>query len=201
MKTLQATFLSLLLLALACGKNATPELQKPTAEDVQFVRAAGDSISAVLLKSLQGTLKQAIGEGDFVNAISVCNIQALPLTQKLTRWDGYRVRIKRVTGRTRNPANAPDAFEQKALDYFQQAGEELPAFLVQKITAGGERVRFRYYKPLKVGGLCVNCHGPEEMLQPQVRETLQQLYPNDRATGYAIGDFRGLVRVELQKDE
>ncbi len=191
------------LVALSCNQKESARLQTPDAQEIQFVRAAGDSISTVLLKTLLGTLKQAIGEGDFVNAISVCNIQAMPLTQKLTNWEDYRLSIKRVTDRTRNPLNTPDAFEQKALAHFQAEQKrtgELPGFYVQKILAD-EQIRYRYYRPLKVGGLCVNCHGPEEMLQPEVRETLQKLYPQDQATGYAIGDFRGLVRVELQKSE
>ncbi len=56
---------------------------------------------------------------------------------------------------------------------------------------------YRYYRPLKVGKVCLTCHGPVETLDPELRKTLKELYPEDRATGYRAGDLRGVVSVTL----
>ena len=45
------------------------------------------------------------------------------------------------------------------------------------------------------GQLCVTCHG--ESLAPDVQERLAERYPTDRATGYRVGDLRGVFWAEL----
>ena len=57
--------------------------------------------------------------------------------------------------------------------------------------------RFRYYIPLRIGPMCLQCHGPRDALEPTVRRALDALYPEDRATGYGVGDLRGVVRVTV----
>jgi len=58
----------------------------------------------------------------------------------------------------------------------------------------------RYYRPLVVNELCVQCHGPATALAPEVLAALSDLYPSDRATGYLPGDFRGLIRVRIPRE-
>lgn len=56
-------------------------------------------------------------------------------------------------------------------------------------------------KPLVVGGACLACHGPREDIDPDVREVLDRRYPEDEATGYATGDFRGAISVTVDLGE
>ena len=37
-------------------------------------------------------------------------------------------------------------------------------------------------------------------MDPKVVEKLRQLYPEDKATGYKLGDFRGVIRVTIPED-
>jgi hypothetical protein len=37
-------------------------------------------------------------------------------------------------------------------------------------------------------------------MEPQVRNRIDSIYPGDRATGYAKGDLRGFVRIEMKKN-
>jgi hypothetical protein len=78
-------------------------------------------------------------------------------------------------------------------------GGSLPAEYMQKIIKG-DSTFFRYYKPLKMGGLCLNCHGPKEQIDSRVMQTIEQHYPNDEAVGYEDGEFRGLVSVTVKRD-
>jgi excinuclease UvrABC helicase subunit UvrB len=40
---------------------------------------------------------------------------------------------------------------------------------------------------------CLACHG--KTLAPQVAARLKELYPDDRATGYAAGEIRGAITL------
>ena len=74
----------------------------------------------------------------------------------------------------------------------------MPPYYVQKFKNQGQPV-YRYYKPLKVAQVCLNCHGDAKTISPAVQKKLQALYPEDRATGYKEGDFRGVIRIEIRK--
>ena len=60
-----------------------------------------------------------------------------------------------------------------------------------------------YYKPIKTAmPACLNCHGtPGSDIAPATLEKIQELYPNDKATGYNLNDFRGLWRIAFSATE
>jgi hypothetical protein len=43
----------------------------------------------------------------------------------------------------------------------------------------------------------LNCHGDPAQFSPELQQTLNERYPNDRAVGFEAGDFRGVVRVTI----
>jgi len=54
----------------------------------------------------------------------------------------------------------------------------------------------RYMKAIPTGPQCVVCHG--ENVAPALAETIQRLYPDDQATGFAPGDLRGAFTVTVE---
>ena len=52
-----------------------------------------------------------------------------------------------------------------------------------------------YVEPIMVQPMCLVCHG--EALQPGVAAQIDERYPEDRATGFKAGDFRGVFWVEF----
>jgi hypothetical protein len=48
-----------------------------------------------------------------------------------------------------------------------------------------------------VNDLCLQCHGTADTIAPEVRQAIETLYPNDLATGYTVGELRGLIRVTV----
>ncbi len=167
--------------------------------EVPTIAALGDSVAKTLLQTLKTELITTIKKSGPLEAIKVCNTKALPLTQQVAHQFGAQVKIKRTSFKIRNPQNAPDSLELKALQYFAQQLETqkaLPSHYIQKIRTNG-KVRYRYYMPLKVAGLCVNCHGDPQHIPEKVKQELHRLYPNDKAVGYQVGDFRGVIRVEI----
>lgn len=171
-----------------CRRSDVPPLD---AEAEAQVAETGAEVAAAMRTRLAQRLMAAIQEGGPEAAIDVCAVEALPLTDSIATATG--VTLKRTSTRVRNPRNAPDSLEAEALDWFerQTVDGQPPERFIQSAGAEG----WRYYEPLRVVALCVNCHGPEDRLSPAVRQALAGRYPGDRATGYVEGDIRGLIRV------
>ena len=55
-----------------------------------------------------------------------------------------------------------------------------------------------YVEPIMVKPLCLACHG--SAISPAIQERLSARYPQDHATGFGEGDFRGLFWVTLASD-
>jgi hypothetical protein len=106
---------------------------------------------------------------------------------KLAATDGYRIR--RIGTRPRNTkTNTPTAAEWKVL---QGLTAENPVF--QGPIDGREVYMQAQFIP---SPLCLTCHGNGDQIPKEVTEALAKLYPDDQATGYALGDLRGALIVE-----
>lgn len=152
-------------------------------------RKVATSLPPKLLASLQAEIDKSGPEG----AIPVCKDMAPKMAGEISKQTGWK--IKRVSLKARNDARAiPDDWEKAALEDFDKraAAGEPPAQLEKGETVGNE---YRYVKALPVQPLCLNCHGPADQLSPAVKSALGQHYPNDRATGYSVGQIRGAISV------
>jgi hypothetical protein len=189
----RATRLLLAALATTAGCEAAPT---PDIGVREQVAREGDAVALTLMQTLSGQLTEAIRTGGPEHAIDFCAGRAQELTAGTVAGLGPGWEVKRTTVRPRNPANEADALELEALEYFhaaEAAGQALPEFYVQP-TATGD---YRYYRPLVVGALCVECHGPRTDLDPAMLRVLDERYPGDQATGYQVGDLRGVIRVTV----
>ncbi len=170
-----------------------------SAETERLAREEGSAATLALMGMLQANLVTAMQEGGPVHAVEFCAEQALTLTDSVARGLGAGITLKRVSTRHRNPVNAPDAEEVKALRHFEAVLEEsgsLPKDWVQQ-TPGGD---LRYYRPLVIAPPCLTCHGDPAGMDAAVVNAIQQKYPEDHATGFEVGDLRGLVRVSISHD-
>ncbi len=186
----------LLLLGMALIEGCTGSLPKVTPEEGEKVTQVAEPAAAGLLRTLVGRLTSAMEEGGPAQAMEFCSTEAIPLTRMVQASQEDGLVLKRTSFRYRNPDNAPDEAEEAALLYFERAIQDqgqAPASFVQRTSTG----ELRYYKPLYVGEFCLQCHGDPEGMDPGVRRLLSQRYPEDLATGYRAGDFRGLVRVSV----
>ncbi|NPB04292.1 MAG: DUF3365 domain-containing protein [Thermotogae bacterium] len=181
---------AVLLLSLTASKGS-----KTTEEKVVEI---GHKATMNLLKKLLGEVTTSLEEKGAAATIRYCSERAYPLTDSISKALG--VKIKRTTFKYRNPKNKPDKYEEEALRYFEKffkEGKKPPKYYVQKIERNGELV-YRYYFPLKVLKLCLTCHGTVgKDVDPKLYEVIKETYPEDKATGYKEGDFRGVVRVEI----
>ena len=188
------------LLGCTRGEN---QVSQPTKEEADIVRPIGEEVSGELLAALKKELVQGIQNEGLVGATRICNIRAMPLTQMLEVASEYPIHLRRTTFKYRNPDNAPDEFEELALKYYEKEAkgkEPLPKDYIQKIKTE-DKVYYYYYKPLKVGALCLNCHGDPASIDPSLVNLLKENYPEDKAVNYSEGDFRGLVSIKVEYPE
>jgi hypothetical protein len=169
----------------------------------ETARQRGGEVGQELLQTLMGQVKAALKEGGPEHAVDFCNLQALPLTMNVTMRSGTDVLdVKRTSLQLRNPRNAPDPAEEEALRRvveILEAKGELPGSLVQEVVEEDGSEELRFYKPIALQQGCLQCHGDPSSFSAGLRETLAENYPDDQATGYEEGDWRGLLRVSLAK--
>ena len=152
------------------------------------------SIIQPFAANLQSTLKQAMQASGPEGAILACNTEAPVLAQQASKngWSVGRTSLK-----VRNPDNQPDAWKLATLQEFEQrknSGEEPMSIAKAEIIEG----EFRFMKAIPTLPTCVACHG--STLSDGVISRLSQLYPDDQATGFSVGDLRGAFTLSKRLD-
>jgi hypothetical protein len=160
----------------------------------------GDEISTAAQQELMSTLTRAIEEKGVAGAVDFCNLEALPLLQKV--GESYNAQVRRVSNRYRNPQDQPDQEEEMLLSAYEYNVENQiqSSPNVQKIQDGQVLL---YTKAIQIPGqLCLNCHGePGVDIDREVMAKINELYPEDKATGHEIGDLRGMWSIRISRKE
>ena len=152
----------------------------------------GNMIAQKAGLSLQKALKEAISEGGLEYAIAFCNVEALPITDSVSKTES--VEIKRLAKKYRNPLNETDSIESEIyktyiLDWL--SGKPLKPRIIPD-----ESHHPVYYNPIYVGALCLNCHGEVGTnINPDLAGTISELYPDDKATDFKQGQIRGMWAI------
>jgi len=174
------------------------EIKRVTeAEIVSKVHELGNSIALNAKKTLGKNLKEAIQNGGVENAISFCNTAAMPLVDSLNKALGADIR--RVSSEARNPNDLPNDLEKKLLEAYKfQWKDSIPQNTnVQAISDD----QYLFTKPIMIdNALCLTCHGTlGNGLTQDTDEFIKSKYPLDRATGYKLGDLRGMWSITISK--
>ncbi|MCC5920299.1 MAG: DUF3365 domain-containing protein [Cyclobacteriaceae bacterium] len=154
-----------------------------------------DSAQVQLIKTLQ----KAIQENGVDGAVDFCHEEALPITNRVS--ENFGVEIRRVSHKNRNPSNvAREGKEQEVLDAYLYMTEnnEDPQSNVQKMD--DQYVLFT--RPIKLAApLCLQCHGSEKDIQEATLLAITEKYPDDKAVGFELGEFRGMWSIKMDKKE
>lgn len=159
-----------------------------------LVKLAGNEISSASFQALSGHLGKAMGQGGPLHALSYCNSKAIPLTDSLS--GNWQVSIKRTSSKIRNSANTPSERERSILADFEKRPPSPNSFIHRTDSS------ISFYKPIQLTGACLTCHGtPGQELSMELNQEIKELYPNDAATHYQNGAFRGMWVVEFNNAE
>jgi len=163
---------------------ATPDRSVP---DEAIARA--QVTLAPFKAELMGALRAALDEGGPENALEVCRFRAPEIAAAAA---GNGVVIGRTSHRLRNPANEAEPWMERFLSAYEADPADTTSRAVRL-----DATHVGYVEPIHVRPMCLPCHGSK--IADPVRGALASLYPEDEATGFAAGDFRGVfwAKVEL----
>jgi rubrerythrin len=157
------------------------DLTEEQATQMRLATGAQKELSNALLREVMG----AVMKNGPTSAIEVCSERAPVIASEVGAAQG--VRIGRTSFRLRNPSNDAPVW----------ADIEIESKPETERVFRDESGRLGALMPIRMASFCVQCHGPEERLAPGVGDTLERLYPDDRATGFNRGDLRGWFWVEV----
>jgi hypothetical protein len=167
------------------------------AEDEALIQRAADNLIGQFSDALIAEVGAAIESHGYAGAVGHCNTLAPALadSHSVGSWS-----IRRVSEKNRNPDNRPTLEEKAVLAAFSDTLAE-PADFVGRWQETDSTLAYQYYRPIRIQPLCMKCHGSMQTLAPGVFDAVKRHYPGDRATGYRIGDLRGMFVVEARWPE
>lgn len=173
---------------------AEPARKAPAPDDATALNTAG-AAAEQFSRELKGRLKAALEAGGPPEGIDVCTEAAPNIAKNVAAEHG--VAIGRASLKLRNPDNQGPEWVQKwlAAQGADAKAEGIKPLRTLTDTPDG-RVG-RLIVPIAVDPVCLACHGPADGLAEPVQARLAEHYPADQATGYAAGDLRGALWVEV----
>lgn len=166
----------------------------PVDPDLDRAKAAAQAFSG----RLRGRLQAAMQAGGPTAAVEVCHAEAPAIADAVMAEHGVRLGRVALPGRNRNPGQAADGWQRATLEAFQQAVRAgAPAAEQVSVVRQGlpEGVALRLMRGIATEPGCLACHGTQ--VAPAVRAAIAAHYPEDAATGFAVGDLRGGLWVEV----
>lgn len=167
--------------------------------DIDQYKAEAKKITGAFFEELKGELGKGLKAGGPVAAIEICKTRAPALAMQHSQSSGWSV--ARTSLKLRNPNNAPDAWETRVLQKFEEQrakGEGPDALVYTEIVEEGDERYYRFMKGIVMPPLekmpCLMCHG--ENLDPNTAAALDKLYPQDKARGYKAGQVRGAFTLK-----
>jgi hypothetical protein len=161
-------------------------VEKPQQLDSIALVALGDSLTTARQQVLLQRLLQASEKEGWGGALRYCHLAA----ETLAYYHSENLSLQRLAERYRNPKNKlQDSLDQAAFTYFQTTHSKTP--IVWKTSS-----EWRYYRPIYIiMPTCLKCHGSKEELDALALTEIRKHYPGDKATGFQMGDLRGLWRM------
>lgn len=167
----------------------------PVNDELKVQKA--EALSAALVQKLSSELKMQMQNGGPLNALHFCANNALSFTDQIAKESNTS--IQRISLKNRNPINAASAEEEAILNRWsslQNSGSQLPAHEIKQLANG----QSAFYKPIVINNeACLKCHGEIASDSPLYKE-IKATYPYDKATGYKMGDLRGMIVITLPKE-
>ena len=194
---LSICFLTLSVFLSGCEKSSAPvkaqsAVWTSTTQDQlndsalkQLARAleARNEMEATLKSNLLTSIKVDGPQG----AVGVCSTVAPQIANDLSIKHG--VQIGRTSFKLRNPSNTPPAW----MDWVVEVKQRESAYFIK--DDGSLGVSY----PILIAPPCMLCHGNASTISEQTRASINEHYPADQATGFALNDLRGWLWVEVPK--
>ncbi|MCB0655245.1 MAG: DUF3365 domain-containing protein [Saprospiraceae bacterium] len=178
------------IIGFGCGPRT--ENTGGSSPDLSEYYTRGKEVAAVAQQTFFQEVSEALAEGGTEYALQFMHPVDNPKIDSLDNL--YQCTIGRTSNKIRNVANKPSGPEELAL---------VEAYVAGKITGDTVIIRDQhpvFYQPILLSmPACLQCHGqPSVDITEETLDALRNLYPDDQATGYKLGDVRGLWKVTFR---
>ena len=171
-------FIALGLANAACRREAPLDETKVT--------KTAQTRLAPFKKSLKEALVASLSKGPN-EAVDTCALEAPRLALAHSTGD---LTLGRSAQKRRNQDNAPRPWVQQAMEELSRAPKD-GASKVVKLDGG----RVGYVETIVAQPMCLTCHG--KSVPSDLAAKIKARYPDDQATGFDTGDFRGVFWLEM----
>ena len=163
--------------------------ENPLHSDSLWLIQLGDSLATARQQMLLQRLLQVSEKEGWGGAVRYCHVAA----ETLSFYGANGMYLQRIAERYRNPKDKlQDSLDQATFAYFQKTGAKTP--IVWKTAS-----EWRYYRPIYIiMPTCLKCHGSQADLDALALTEIRKHYPGDKATGFQMGDLRGLWKLTYQ---
>jgi hypothetical protein len=160
-------------------------------QEDHFIKEARE-LAADLKKSLMQNLSEKISKDGIVEAVPFCHANVKTIAKGAAKKRTEKFEFGRTSHKVRNLANTPQSWAVSYVKEFEgkMKGEVKKDQILHRLE-NNKRV---YMEPLYVEAKCLLCHG--ENVSANVLAKVKELYPEDKATGFKLGEFRGFIWVK-----
>jgi len=177
----------------ACTDTCKPKNKTGMEFKLEGIKAKGVSQADGLVSAIKPILMQSLkADPTGASGMMTCANAAMPMTDEYNKQLPMDSKVRRTALKYRNPANKPDTKDIEVMNKII-ASKNLAAVAVEMDDS------YRVYKPLPMAQPCMACHGDLKTINKQTREKIKEYYPKDLATGFKLGEFRGVVVTEIKK--
>lgn len=173
----------------ACAEQPAPQ---PSVDDTD-VAARSQPIAAEFQAALQSQLSDALAAGGPQQAVAVCQQAAPAIAAAQSEQSGAEVR--RVALKNRNPQGVVPEFLRAGYDQLAQqpVTDGAPSSVIVR-SGEGEVAMIHYLSAIPMREQpCSTCHGTA--IEPELKASIDALYPGDAAVGFEPGDLRGALVI------
>lgn len=150
-----------------------------------------EALAGRLKKNLVTQLSKKIATDGIVAAVPFCHVHVKPIAKEAAGSDLSKFEIGRTSHKIRNSQNKAQDWMAPYVKRFQASDVKNPMKAQIHTFTDGKKA---YLEPLYLGPQCLSCHG--ESLNGELKAKIAELYPQDQATGFKLGEFRGLIWVK-----
>jgi len=170
--------------------NSYQDIVVSYANDKELVKNEGMMNIESFMETLKPTLISLMkSDKTGKTAMGGCTSMAPSMTDDYNKIS--KTKIRRTALKYRSEKNAPDATDTVVMEGFVKSKNFKEAVVVEMSD------HFRVYKALPVKKPCLKCHG--ENISEDLTKMIERSYPQDMATNFKLGEFRGVVVAKVKK--
>ena len=160
----------------------------------------GKAAASLLGHTLIGRIKQQMKLKDDLNLVNFCKLDAQNITAGVNKLLPNNIVAKRTSLKYRSKFNKPSKLDRKVLEELQTK-QNNGINIKKDFKFINQKNKYIFYKPIFIKKACLKCHGMKNSVKPIIKNKIANLYPNDTAYDYKLGDLRGVFVVEILKED